>query len=174
MQGREKLVKALVTLHGGSVRAISDGLDCGTEVTSELPVSSGVSAPEKEPVHEARACRVLVIEDNEDAAQMTKMLLELRGHEVRVALTGADGLVQARASLPDVIFCDIGLPGDLDGYEVARTLRADPRFARVRLVAMTGYGQEEDKRWADEAGFSGHLTKPVDPEAMLAIAGRWE
>ena len=94
------------------------------------------------------------------------LMLELAGHEVAVAHTGAAGVEQARAFRPEVVLCDIGLPGDMDGYAVARALRADPATRAARLVALTGYGQEDDKLHARAAGFDEHLTKPMDPEVL--------
>jgi CheY-like chemotaxis protein len=112
---------------------------------------------------------VLVIEDLADAAESLRMLLRLSGHEVEVAHTGEAGVAAARQGRPDVVLCDIGLPGDLDGYGVARALRADPEQAGVTLLALSGYGQEEDQRRAREAGFDRHLTKPVDPQALVQL-----
>ena len=119
------------------------------------------------------ARRVLVVEDNRDAAESLRMLLELSGYEVAVAGTGPDGVRLGREWGPQVVLCDIGLPG-LDGYGVARELRADPTTARSLLVAVTGYGQDEDRRKAREAGFDHHLVKPADPAELqrLLAAGR--
>jgi CheY-like chemotaxis protein len=90
------------------------------------------------------------------------------GHEVRLAYTGPEGVTTAQAWRPDIVLCDIGLPG-LDGYGVARELRLNPTTARVRLLALTGYGQEEDRRRSHEAGFDHHLVKPADPEELLRL-----
>ncbi len=109
---------------------------------------------------------ILVVEDNRDAADSLQMLLKLAGYEVVVAYSGTEGLQAARARQPDVILCDIGLPG-MDGFALAKALRQDPQTADARLIAMTGYGRQEDKERALEAGFNGHLTKPVDPETLL-------
>jgi len=116
------------------------------------------------PVPDSRpkARRVLVIDDNLDAAETLKLMLEWFGHEVATAYSGRTGLEKAKGWRPDVILCDIGLP-DTDGYAVARALRSCPDYRPDRLVAMTGYGQDEDKLRALEAGFDLHLTKPVDP-----------
>ena len=111
--------------------------------------------------------RVLVVEDNRDAADTLRMLLELEGHEVTVTYRGDDGLRAALAAPPDVVVSDIGLPG-LDGYALARALRASPRTASVRLVAVTGYGQQHDRRRALDAGFDAWLVKPVEPADLLA------
>ncbi len=108
--------------------------------------------------------RIVLIEDNADAAESLRLLLELNGHEVIVADDGSSGLQATRETRPDLVLCDIGLPGELDGYDVARAIRQDDALGSVRLVAVTGYGQEEDTRRAREAGFDQHLVKPVDVE----------
>jgi CheY-like chemotaxis protein len=113
---------------------------------------------------------VLVIEDNVDAGQTLADLLALHGHEVRVATGGRAGITLARELHPDVIVCDIGLP-DVDGYEVARTLRADAALRSTRLVALTGYAQPEDVRRATEAGFDAHVAKPPDPAHLDRLLG---
>jgi CheY-like chemotaxis protein len=115
--------------------------------------------------------RVLVVEDNRDAAESLRMLLELRGHDVRVAHTGTDGVEAAHAWQPEVVVCDIGLPG-LDGYGVARQIRRNPSTAGIRLIALTGYGQLEDRRRSREAGFDEHLTKPAEPETLQQLIER--
>jgi CheY-like chemotaxis protein len=115
--------------------------------------------------------RVLVIEDNRDAAESLCLLLKMWGHEVEVAMTGVDGLAAARRFVPAVVFCDLGLPGALDGLAVARQLRAEALFAGLRLVALTGSSHEEDKARARAAGFDQHLTKPVDPAALRQWLG---
>jgi CheY-like chemotaxis protein len=112
--------------------------------------------------------RILVVEDNRDAADSLRMLLELLGHDVRTAYSGTDGVATARQWRPDVVLCDIGLPG-LDGYGVARELRLNPTTARVRLLALTGYGAEEDRRRSSEAGFDAHLVKPADPAEICKL-----
>lgn len=112
--------------------------------------------------------RILVVEDQPDVAQSMRILLELLGHEVRVAHTGPDGLDEALQWQPDVVLCDIGLP-DLDGWGVARELRRNPATAHVRLLALTSYGAEGDKRRSREAGFDHHLVKPADPAELLRL-----
>jgi CheY-like chemotaxis protein len=158
-----------VGLHNGTVRAASAGPGLGSEFTVTLPLGEaaagqgpGVGSPAR-----AGSLRVLIVEDNHDAAESLKLLLELRGHQVRVVHDGAAGVATARQMRPDVVLCDIGLPGDLDGYGVARTLRAESW--RSALVAVSGYGQEEDKRKAREAGFDRHLTKPVDSQTLMQV-----
>ncbi len=107
--------------------------------------------------------RVLVVEDNRDTAESMRMLLEACGHKVAVAYDGRCGVAEARRFRPQAVLCDIGLP-ELDGYGVARTLRNDPTLARVRLIAVSGYGRDEDRRRAAQAGFDRHFTKPIEYE----------
>jgi CheY-like chemotaxis protein len=166
------LVYGLAGLHGGEVSAESEGLGRGSRFTLRLPLATVAAAPREEvevPAPGPGMPRVLVIEDNADAAESMQLLLELRGFEAVIAGDGAAGLELARRFRPDVVLCDIGLPGALDGYAVARELRADPAFAGVRLIALTGYGQAEDQRRAHAAGFDLHLTKPVDPATLLNL-----
>jgi CheY-like chemotaxis protein len=115
--------------------------------------------------------RILVVEDNRDAADSLRVFLELLGHEVAVAYSGLEGVSAAREGRPEVVLCDIGLPG-LDGYGVARELRRDPATAGARLIAVTGYGSEEDRRRSREAGFDLHLTKPIDPLDLPPLLSR--
>jgi CheY-like chemotaxis protein len=112
-----------------------------------------------------QAQRVLVVEDNRDAADSLRLLLGLYGYEVAVAYCGHDGVRAAQQHRPDVVLCDIGLPG-LDGYAVARRLRGNPATAQARLIAVTAYGRDEDRRRSHEAGFERHLVKPVDPDDL--------
>jgi CheY-like chemotaxis protein len=114
------------------------------------------------------AKRILVVDDNADAAEMMAMLLELDGHEVRVAHDADSALTVAGEFTPDVGLFDIGLP-ETDGYELARRVRGDRRFLDMYLVAVTGWGQDEDRRLASEAGFDSHLTKPAEPEAVRRV-----
>ena len=108
------------------------------------------------------------MEDNKDAADSLKMLLEAYGYEVEVAYTGPEGVRAAEEYRPEVVICDIGLPG-MDGYRVAQALRGNPTTSAARLIALTGYGQDEDRRKAREAGFDEHLTKPADPAALTSL-----
>jgi two-component system CheB/CheR fusion protein len=114
------------------------------------------------------ARRILVVDDNQDSAEGLAMLLEIYGHEVRIAFSGPEALDAARTFLPDVVLLDIGLPG-MDGYEVARQIRAGRKDCR--LVALTGYGQEEDRQRSRDAGFDHHLVKPVDLEELRRVLG---
>ena len=168
------IVKGLTELHGGRVRAESAGLGQGAAFTltlpreAEPPALSPTPAPPAPPAPAGRRLRVLVVEDHRDAADSLCMLLRHFGYEVTVAYTGPDGVKAAEAQRPEVVLCDIGLPG-MDGYRVAQALRASPATASAKLVALTGYGQEEDRRRAREAGFDEHLTKPADPMTIQRI-----
>jgi two-component system CheB/CheR fusion protein len=163
------LVKGLAELHGGTVTAHSEGVGTGATFTVRLPLDRR-RAPRLTVVPAGRAPpgparRVLVIEDNSDAAQSLKEALELNGHVVDVASTGSDGLDKVRGLDPDVVLCDIGLPG-MDGFEVARRIRADPGCRGVALIALSGYAQAEDLERSKEAGFDLHLAKPPDLETL--------
>jgi PAS domain S-box-containing protein len=166
------LVRGLVTLHGGSVRARSAGPNRGSEFTVRLPV--GEPAPESASDTDAGvACngaglKVMVIDDNQDAAETCALLLELSGHRVKTAFTGAQALALAPAFVPDALLVDIGLP-DISGYELAARIRSAAWGRGVILIALTGWGQEEDRRRALEAGFNHHLTKPIAPEVLEAL-----
>jgi len=163
------LVRRLVELHGGSVEAHSAGPGCGSEFIVRLPLltvpQECPAGDEAELPQQTGPRRVLLIDDNRDAVESMTVLLELWGHEVRIAYSGPDALGLAAEYRPDAALLDIGLPG-LNGYEVARRLRELPGWENVMLVAVTGYGQDEDLRRSREAGFDHHLTKPVEP-AML-------
>ncbi len=170
------LVKQVAELHGGRVRARSDGKGKGSELEVELPLASAVAdhgdasvaTPSKT---DAAALRVLVIEDNEDIRVLTQMMLESWGHAVETAGTGAEGIEAALARRPDAVLLDVGLP-DTDGYVVARTIREALGEACPRLVAVTGFGQPEDRERAREAGFDDHLVKPSSPEVMRCALAR--
>jgi len=164
------LVKRLTEMHGGTVVATSLGLGKGATFTVTLPSvlpTQQQSAPLAEDAR-GSARQVLIIEDNDDTRQMLHETLTYGGHEVREARDGASGLALAAETHPDVALIDIGLP-DVDGYEVARRLRAAPGGRRMGLIAITGYGQAEDQRRAYEAGFDAHLTKPVAPERLKQV-----
>jgi PAS domain S-box-containing protein len=164
------VVKQLVELHGGTVSAASAGAGRGSEFTVRLPAAvpepPAAAAPDLRRA-EARAGtrRVLVIEDNDDSREMLQMLLESAGHVVETSADGPSGLARLQAFKPDVALIDVGLPG-LDGYAVARMARTRPDTSAIRLVALTGYGQAEDRARALAAGFDHHVTKPVDPFAL--------
>jgi CheY-like chemotaxis protein/two-component sensor histidine kinase len=163
------LVKGLVELHGGSVAAASDGPGRGAEFSFRLPVDREprAAAPPDDGAP-APLRRVLLVEDNADAAASLRMVLELAGHEVAVAATGHEGVEEARRLRPEVVLCDLGLPG-MSGFEVARALRADPATAAALLVAVSGYGRDEDQTQAQEAGFDAALVKPVEPAELARL-----
>lgn len=165
------LVKALIGLHGGEVSASSEGLGKGAEFLIRLPVEDRPLVQSRvRPERAARQPRrVLVIEDNVDAADSLRDVLELVGHTVAVAYDGHDGIARAREFCPDIVFCDIGLPGT-DGYQVARTLRADPGLAHTCLIALSGYALPEDVHRAVAAGFDRHLAKPPNMEQVQEFA----
>jgi two-component system CheB/CheR fusion protein len=174
------LVRRLAELHGGSAEAYSAGLGQGSEVVVRLPVLAPVNRESERSLGAGAVAdadlspagpllrRVLVVDDNTDTAESLAMLLRLKGHEVRIAYDGPAALETARSFQPEVVLLDIGLPG-LDGYQVATRLRRRRRTAGSLLVALTGYGQEEDKLRAQDAGFDFHLTKPVAPQAIYDL-----
>ena len=171
------LVHKLVEMHGGTVEARSEGLGKGSEFVVRLPV---VAAPGKQPAPPAAAIeqprehtlRVLVVDDNMDGCAMLANLLRLKKYGVQMAHTGPAALAIAKTWRPDVVLLDIGLP-QLDGYEVARRLRADPALENVKLVATTGYGNEKDLQLAREAGFDAHLVKPIDLQDVEKLLVKW-
>lgn len=168
------LVKRLVELHGGKVRAVSEGQGRGSEFTVTLPVAAGPpplpyvtpNLPAEMPPAPAR--RILVVDDNEDSAQSLAMLLELKGNVVRTARDGIEGVECAGSFEPELILLDIGMPG-MNGYDACRAIREMNWRKTPLLVALTGWGMEEDRRKSREAGFDYHLVKPVDPAALLAV-----
>ncbi|HSK75188.1 MAG TPA: PAS domain-containing protein [Thermoanaerobaculia bacterium] len=168
------LVRSLVERHGGTVSAASEGAGRGSEFTVLLPLSApdaaaGPPAPEKGG-EAPRISRILLVEDNQDAAAALAELLRIWGHEVEVAYDGPAALEAAKASPPEMVLLDIGLPG-MDGYEVARLLRGQPGLARATIVALTGYGQESDRKRSSLAGIDHHLVKPVDLEHLRRLVG---
>jgi PAS domain S-box-containing protein len=162
------IVKKLVEMHGGSVGVESDGPGTGSEFTVRLPVVLAVAQPtggDEEPARPSSRRRVLVVDDNVDAAMSLAMMLDLMGSEARTAHDGLEALDAAAAFRPDLILLDIGMPR-LNGHETARRIRAQPWGTDVVLVALTGWGQEEDRRKSQEAGFDAHMTKPIEPAAL--------
>ncbi|MGZ3298239.1 MAG: hybrid sensor histidine kinase/response regulator, partial [Asticcacaulis sp.] len=157
------LVKGLVHLHKGTVEALSEGLNKGAEFRVSLPLAAAPAATADKggEAAPARALRILLIEDNVDAAESARMLLSHEGHEVEVAFDAESGLALARRFMPDVILCDIGLPG-MDGYQIIRRIREDDQLSPIFAVALTGYGRESDRSHALASGFNLHLTKPID------------
>ena len=167
------LVKGLVELHGGAVRARSEGVGKGAEFVVTLPLVGPRAEPRPPveaapaPAPAARSRRVLVVDDNRDAAASLGELVALFGHEVEIAHDGWSAIEKARARTPDVVLCDIGLP-EMTGYEVARALRAE-HDRSLRLVAVSGYAQVEDVDLATAAGFDAHVAKPPDPERIAGL-----
>ena len=178
------LVKGLIDLHGGSVEAISAGLERGSEFVVSFPDSLCEPPPEVQrvaagvpatgapaagvPANSTRGLRVLIADDNRDSAESLGMLLELSGHEVMLAHDGLNALAMAAERLPDAALLDIGMPG-LDGYQVAAGIRREPWGADMTLIAITGWGQDEAKRLARNAGFDHHLTKPMDSAVLESL-----
>lgn len=168
------LVRGLAELHGGRVEARSAGLDQGSEFVMYLPHTLADTAPPAAQVEippsapAARPLRVLIADDNRDSAESLGMLLEMSGHEIHLAHDGPQALAMAAEKHPDVALLDIGMPG-MDGYEVALNIRRAPWGAQVTLVAITGWGQEDNKRLAWNAGFNHHLTKPMDSAVLDSI-----
>jgi PAS domain S-box-containing protein len=163
------LVQAFVALHDGTVQAASAGAGQGSEFTVRLPVAADLAVREARP--EAIAAprqptrRVLVVDDNRDSAESLAMLLEFLGHDVRLAIDGDGALAQAQAFRPEIALLDIGMPG-MNGYEVAQRIREQPELQQIVLIALTGWGQDEDRRRSQAAGFNHHLTKPADFDAL--------
>lgn len=168
------LVKGLAALHGGSVEARSAGLGQGSEFLVRLPVAAtppaALPAASKPAPRHAVSRRILVADDNQDAAESLGLLLELNGHAVRTAHLGRDALSLAQDFRPHAVLLDIGMP-DLSGYEVAQALRREPWAREAHLIALTGLGQGTDRQRALEAGFDHHLVKPVDTDQLLALIG---
>jgi signal transduction histidine kinase len=163
------LVKGVVELHGGQVHASSPGPGQGSEFGFWLPlVQEERAGAQTAALPEARRLRILVVEDHKDAARTLRILLVRSGHEVALAYTGKEGVTAARDWRPNVVLCDLGLP-EMDGFEVARTLRRQPETAGCRLIAISGYGQDDDRRRCKEVGFDLHLTKPVDPAELQRV-----
>ncbi|MBI2876111.1 MAG: PAS domain-containing protein [Candidatus Tectomicrobia bacterium] len=167
------LVHNLVEMHGGRVEASSEGPGKGSEFVVRLPALSAASAGQRPAISSTEAVasasrRILLVDDNQDGARMLALILEMQGHQVHIVHDGPSALVAAGEYRPDVVLLDIGLPG-MDGYEVARRLRQRADLPPMRLVAITGYGQEEDRQQAREAGFDHHLIKPIDPEELLRL-----
>ncbi len=167
------LAKNLVEMHGGQIEAHSSGPGQGSEFVVRLPVVACEIEPQlaaagREQGGPGQRRRILVVDDNADAAQSLATLLRLRGHEVQVALGGREALAAARSSPPELVFLDIGMP-EIDGYEVARQLRAELSDDTIGLIAVTGWGTEQDRHRSKEAGFDFHLTKPVGLAAVERV-----
>jgi hypothetical protein len=166
------LARRLVNMHAGTIAVKSAGVNRGAEFIVRLPLARVPRSPIEEasarPAVASWVCRVLVVDDNEDSAESMAMLLALSGHDTRIAHDGAAALELTSSFRPHVVLLDIGLPG-MNGYEVAREMRARPDTANAILVAMTGYGREDDRRRSSEAGFAHHLVKPIDLAALERV-----
>ena len=167
------LVRGLVAKHGGTVTASSEGEGKGSEFVVRLPLAELATAPpgarpKPAPAYSPKGSKVVVIDDNADGRLMLCELLDLAGFDCHTAESGDAGLALVHDVCPDIAVVDIGLPG-IDGFEVARRIRSDPKCARIYLIALTGYGRDVDRAKAREAGFDEHLVKPVDTEALLAL-----
>ena len=166
------LVRGLVSLHGGSVQALSDGPGTGSEFVVRIPLGTASDAPESDAATDApvpgAGLKILVVDDSRDAADTCAILLELSGHHVQTAYTAQRALELAESFRPHVFLLDIGLP-DLDGYQLAKKIRATPAGRAAFLIAVTGWGQEADRRLAFEAGFDQHLTKPIAAETVESL-----
>jgi PAS domain S-box-containing protein len=166
------LVKGIVELHGGSVQARSEGVGHGSEFVVRLPKALVVDGPEPQPAPPApavpRPLRIVIADDNDDAAETLALLLGLDGHEVHKANDGGRALALARALRPDLLLLDVGMPV-MNGLEVATAVRAESWSDATRIVALTGWGKDEDRQRALAAGFDRHMTKPVDPEALRQL-----
>jgi CheY-like chemotaxis protein len=169
------LVRQLVELHGGRVEASSDGPGRGSEFAVRLPTLARGAAPAgdlesggPDADRGSAGLRILVVEDNADAAETLRQVLELSGHRARTVLDGPAALEAVGTFAPDVVLCNIGLPG-MSGYEVAERLRRTDTGRRIPLIALTGYGHLEARSRTREAGFDHHLVKPVEPDALSAL-----
>jgi CheY-like chemotaxis protein len=167
------LVKTLTEMHGGEVHAHSAGLGQGSEFVIRLPLaaqqaSSNPPRAEDRPGSGLGQRRILVVDDNRDAAMSMRMLLKVLGADVRVAFNGPDALQLIEEYKPAVVLLDIGMPG-MDGYEVARRIRQQNKFDDVMLIALTGWGREDDRRRSQSAGFDQHLTKPAEMRALETL-----
>ena len=164
------LVKSLVEMHGGTVAAHSAGLGQGSEFVVRLPILTESPAPPPEPIigklPPATSRRILVVDDNRDSATSLALLLKLTGNETHTAYDGLEAVEAATMFKPDLILMDIGLP-KLNGYEACRRIREQPGGKNIVLMALTGWGQEEDRQKSSQAGFNGHLVKPVDSAALM-------
>ena len=165
------IVRRLVEMQGGSVEAHSEGPGRGSEFVVKIPVATAphrdpqLPEPAEPPSEELQRSRVLVVDDHADSADSLSLILTHLGHEVETAYDSRMALAIARKFRPDIVFCDLGLPV-MDGYEIARHLSAFPENRGAILVALTGYGQDEDKKRSLSAGFHYHLVKPVSPESL--------
>jgi CheY-like chemotaxis protein len=166
------LVRNLTELHGGTVLARSEGRGKGSEFIVRLPIAhpDSLSSVPAGVGHEATVARrrVLVVDDNRDGAESLRAMIQLMGHDARVALDGESALATAAEWAPEIVVLDIGLPG-VNGYEICRAMRATPWGRHALIVALTGWGQEQDRKRAEEAGFDRHIVKPIDDEELRRL-----
>ena len=168
------LVQGLVTLHGGTVAAASPGVGQGSTFTVRLPVAASVPVPPHEPAGEHAfpgpgvQRRLLIADDLEDSAESLATLFRMMGHEAWTAHDGEVAVQAAASHRPEIILLDLGMP-KVDGYEACRRIRGQPWGRRLMIIALTGWGQEEDRRRTRLAGFDAHLVKPVDPTALMRL-----
>ena len=167
------LVRSLVDLHGGRVQAFSEGRGLGSEFVVHLPLMadeplSPAGEPPRANVEQVRRHRILVVDDSADSAETLARVLRAEGHEVQTAYGGQSALEIARATVPEVVMLDLGMPR-IDGFEVARRIRQEPVLKDVVLVAITGYGQDEDRRQSQAAGFNAHLVKPLELSGLRSV-----
>jgi signal transduction histidine kinase len=169
------LARGLVELHGGTIEARSAGVERGSEFIVRLPLRTHDVRQTEEPARpgseRALRRRVLIADDNRDAAESLAMLLQMEGHEVEVVHDGREAVTAFERMRPDAALLDIGMPG-LNGYDIARTIRRSPYGRDVTLIAVTGWGQDNDKAQAAEAGFNHHFTKPVEPDVITALLAK--
>jgi CheY-like chemotaxis protein len=169
------IVKRLVEMHGGTVEARSDGHGQGSELVVELPfvpdaLPQAAAGEEGERTGASSGRRIVVADDNEDSAASLAMMLEIMGHEVRTATDGVAAVEAAATFRPDAVLLDIGMPL-LNGYDACRRIREQPWGQGILLLALTGWGQDGDKRRSREAGFDHHLVKPIEPEMLRKLLG---
>jgi CheY-like chemotaxis protein len=166
------LARKLIELHLGDIEVRSEGTGMGSEFIVTLPVAAAAPVPKLDHGNSRVATetrrRVMVVDDNRDAAESLGMLLEMDNCTVSVAFDGPQALAVVDEFRPDIVLLDIGMPG-MDGYELAQRMRATPRGTELVLVALTGWGQADDKKRAMDAGFNEHLTKPVDPDLLARV-----
>jgi CheY-like chemotaxis protein len=173
------LVKGMVELHNGNIEVRSGGLGRGSEFLVRLPIAGPPlvresAPPREEPEHEVTAKRrVLIVDDNRDSAASMAKLLRVMGHEVDTAHDGEQAVEMAGAMRPEVVLLDIGLP-KMNGYAAANTIRQQPWGKKMILIAVTGWGQEEDKRKSKEAGFDQHMVKPIDVRSLMKFLSELE
>jgi CheY-like chemotaxis protein len=168
------LVRGLVELHGGTIEAHSDGPGTGTTLTVRLPIAKGTPTPADTNGHSEGAgktiagLKILVVDDNHDSADSLALVLKMMGASVMTAYDGEEALEVASPFGPDAVLLDIGMPR-LNGYDTARTLRQRPGGKAILLIALTGWGQDEDRRRSVEAGFNHHMVKPIDPALLMTF-----